>query len=51
MNGLVSASGDDKRPVSEEFHGIYNVSESDEIAALEESRLLTTGSETVFSER
>jgi len=48
-NGVIEATRDDERPVSGEFHCGDAV--SGEIAALEESRLLTTGSQTVFSER
>ena len=48
-----AATRDDERPVSGEFHGEDSFSVSDEIAALEESRLTTTGSgsETVFFKR
>ena len=50
-NSLISATRDDVRPVSGEFHG-EDKCVSDEIVALEESRLmLTSGSETVFSKR
>ena len=51
-NSLISATRDDVRPVSGEFHGEDTAIVSDEIVALEESRLmLTSGSETVFSKR
>ena len=46
-----AATRDDERPVSGEFHGEDIVSVTGEIAALEESRLLTTGSETIFLKR
>ena len=50
-NGLICTCRDDERPVGVEFNGGDTVSVADEIAAMEESRLLlTTGSETLKEE-
>ena len=50
-NGLICTCRDDERSVGLEFNGGDTVSVADEIAAMEESRLLlTTGSETLKEE-
>ena len=50
-NGLIRKTRDDERPVRGEFHGGDAVSVSNEIVALEESRLMFTAcSEAVFFE-